>query len=439
MVLLWLTLFLSRQAVLAQAQDRLAGIQQRLENPATTDSMVVTLSTEALALAIDPVVRGDLLYQQAGARLALGDPNAARIALEAAATSLAPTEDSAARVRVFTRLGRVHQRLGTFAEGVGWLEQGLPLLPNVSPSEQAALLNVLGTLYAITGDNPTASRYFEDARTAYVAAGDRVGEANIVMNLGLVAEQVGEVEEAMTYMARADSLALLLDDAVLQLRIATNLGSALVDQGRYTEALATLARARRLADEVGDAFDLTLLAIKQGRALHGMGRFAEVIPMLNAAVQQARALGDPAFEGEAVQLLKDAYAQVGNFDAAYSWSLVYDSLSEVYFSETNQRILQELEAEQKATQIASLEQAQALDRAQLRQQRLLIGATLLIALLLGLLMVLYLRRSREQAAQAAQLHSLDQARSRFFANISHELRTPLTLILSPIEEALKTL
>jgi signal transduction histidine kinase/DNA-binding response OmpR family regulator/ligand-binding sensor domain-containing protein len=40
--------------------------------------------------------------------------------------------------------------------------------------------------------------------------------------------------------------------------------------------------------------------------------------------------------------------------------------------------------------------------------------------------------------QARELRSLDEVKSRFFANITHELRTPLTLILGPVDSLIKS-
>ncbi|MEM1094979.1 MAG: ATP-binding protein [Bacteroidota bacterium] len=422
----------------AHAQDnRVAEVYDQLAAPDLADSTVLVLTEEALALAgATSPMRNELLRRRAHALLGLGDSDAALTKAEAAANALAFTDEAGAALSTYALLGRIHQQRGSLAEGVAWLEQGLSRLDEAGAAQQANLLNVLGNQYALTGDAATAGRYFGQARTAYAAADDPLGEANALMNLGLVAEMTGDLATATEQWSEANALARQGGDRVLQLRLVNNIGSSYVDQGRYEEALEQLAEAARLAETVGDPWDATFIAIKRGRALHGLARYAEALPYLQQANTQALALESVPLRGEAVQLLKDVHAQLGQYAQAYTLSLAYDSLAEAYFDEESQRLLQELEAEQKAAEISRLEQEQAVSTAQIQRQWVLIGGVAGLAVLLGGLVWLYGQRSRVQAAQAEQLRALDRAKSRFFANISHELRTPLTLMLSPLDAAL---
>ena len=46
------------------------------------------------------------------------------------------------------------------------------------------------------------------------------------------------------------------------------------------------------------------------------------------------------------------------------------------------------------------------------------------------------QEKQKTEAQAEQLREMDQAKSRFFANLSHEFKTPLTMILGPVQDLL---
>ncbi len=103
------------------------------------------------------------------------------------------------------------------------------------------------------------------------------------------------------------------------------------------------------------------------------------------------------------------------------------------------------EKEQLATEKERQDLTLQLQDQQLRNSTIIIGLTVVLAILLGLGFWFQQKKRRELAGQnsliqqqAAQLRALDVAKSRFFANISHELRTPLTLVLGPIKTVLKS-
>lgn len=72
----------------------------------------------------------------------------------------------------------------------------------------------------------------------------------------------------------------------------------------------------------------------------------------------------------------------------------------------------------------------------------LYGLLIIGILLLARRQILHTERNKYQLAQleqeAQQKHDIDDMKLRFFTNISHELRTPLTLIISPLENMMKT-
>lgn len=117
-------------------------------------------------------------------------------------------------------------------------------------------------------------------------------------------------------------------------------------------------------------------------------------------------------------------------------------------NEEQTRRITRLEAEYEFKQEKdSIQYANELDRIALEKdidqgRAIQLMAFIAISLLVILLVVLFLfyrsnrRSNKVLSQQAQQLKTLDEAKSKFFANISHELRTPLTLVNSPLAQVL---
>ena len=129
--------------------------------------------------------------------------------------------------------------------------------------------------------------------------------------------------------------------------------------------------------------------------------------------------------------MAEAYASMHAYDSAYKYLYQYviinDSVTQADFNASLAKLDKQYQAEKSQQTIK--EQQSQLDKQ--RNRIFLIVAILVIVVLAGVVVVGYYSFNKRVQKQ------VDEAKSRFFANVAHEIRTPLSMIQGPVK-VLKT-
>lgn len=145
------------------------------------------------------------------------------------------------------------------------------------------------------------------------------------------------------------------------------------------------------------------------------------------------------------ETLYEAYKLTNNFSLALRHHELYlayqDSLSDEEKSFEMGILQNEIDLVQSEARNTELESRSQIQNQQIRFQNTVIISIVCIVILLATIAILFRKQLNERKkllqkieAQAEKLKELDQAKTRFFANISHDLRSPLTLILGSLDK-----
>lgn len=209
------------------------------------------------------------------------DPDSAHAWLEAEWRSVLLAARHAANHEWHEQCADLTHFLAGFLESGGHWSEAIPahelglhacrLLGDPVRRARAAL--DLSAAYHLTGDRGKARLHAEEAHSAYLALGDKRGQASALDQLGLVCRNSGSARDALAHHQEAADLYREVGDQHGIAKAILHAATALGTLGRYAEEASNLEQAlvlfRQAGDRRGEAICLNNLgAVLEDRGLH---------------------------------------------------------------------------------------------------------------------------------------------------------------------------
>ena len=214
--------------------------------------------------------------------------------------------------------------LSIFHDAAGWMDaERLNLHAAVLhaaaaglPGHAAAIAAAMHNFLRNTGHWDQAFTLHKAALEAARASGDRLTEADVLIDVGAMQTILDDYPAAIASLSLAGELYRSLDRPLGVANSLTDLGIAQRLTGDYPAAVASLSRAlelhRGLGDELGEARALTDLGVVQA----GVAEFAAATASLTRALHLYRSLGNRNGQVNALNYLGGVQRETGNYLAS---------------------------------------------------------------------------------------------------------------------------
>lgn len=146
--------------------------------------------------------------------------------------------------------------------------------------------------------------------------GDRLGEAEILGNFGVISEAVGQPRQALAYFEKVLPLMQAEGDRRGEARMLHSIGSVYDDLGEPLKSIEYYEKALAIRRAMNDKTPVANTSVNLASVLKAMGETQKAIELLTAAAEYYRTSGDRRAEAIALNNLGTASDDLGDYAQA---------------------------------------------------------------------------------------------------------------------------
>ena len=178
---------------------------------------------------------------------------------------------------------------------------------------EATTLGNLGIVYRSQGRWAEAIDHYEQALAIFHDLGNRLGEAQALANLGPVYRSQGRWAEAIDRLEQALAIFHDLGNRLGEATTLGNLGIVYRSQGRWAEAIDRVEQALAIFHDLGDRQNEAVNLMSLGVVYSNQGHWAKAIDRYQKALAVFHDLGDRQNEAQALGNLGNIYQNQGRW------------------------------------------------------------------------------------------------------------------------------
>jgi len=364
-------------------------------------------------------------------------------------------------------IARIYANLGFYEKALEFNFQAIKTHEQLENSKIVAdIIMNTGIIYFELENYEKAIEYYNKALELFLAEKSNIGMAMVYNNIGIVYQLLNKNDIALEYSQRSLKISQENDFWSEISSALINIGLIYESTGDYFRSLENFQKTLDLEKKAGNKTEIANIYNNIGRVYFKLNDNKNAIIYLNKGLKLSKEVNTKYLLKNSYEDLFKFYASTGDYNKFLEYFDLHSALQDSIFNEERKKRIAEAEVlyetEKKENSIQLLTKEKELQNLQLDKQKTFRNFLIALSvLILALAIIIYSRfilkrkantlledKNNDLArkniqiekqnikieAQSEKLQELDEAKSRFFANISHEFRTPLMLIKGPLSD-----